>query len=224
MIRAIIFDFGKVVGFFDHRLVTSRLAPHGDLPAAELHAFIFDGLLEDDYETGRISSTEFLGQIRDKARLRCSEDVLIASYADIFWPNPDVCNLLPHLRGKYRLLLGSNTSELHSRHFRRQFAEALGHFDALVLSHEIGARKPAAAFFERCVSLAGCAPRECVFIDDLPANVAGAQAYGLHGIVYTSIDDLAKRLANLHICLPPPFVDGVAADAHRAVTPKVSDP
>ena len=95
MIRTLIFDFGNVVGFFDHWQVTRRLAAHGEVAAEELHAFLFGGPLEDDYEAGRISSAEFLRHVREKARLRCSEEVLVTSYTDIFWPNPDVCGLLP---------------------------------------------------------------------------------------------------------------------------------
>ena len=199
MIRTMIFDFGKVVSFFDHGLVSRRLAAHGDLPVEELHAFLFGGTLEDDYEAGRLSSAGFLLQLRDRARLRCSDEELITAYADIFWPNPEVCALIPRLKPSYRLVLASNTTELHSRQFRRQFAETLGFFDAVVLSHEIGARKPSAAFYRHCVVQAGCPAAECVFIDDLPANVAGAQACGLHGIVYTGVDDLRLRLAALGV-------------------------
>src|SRR5262249_25627356 len=95
--------------------------------------------------------------------------------------------------------LGSNTSELHSRQFLRQFADTMRYFDAIVLSHEVGARKPLPAFYEHCLRRASCAPEECVFIDDLAANVAGAQACGLQGIVYRSSDDLRRRLAALGV-------------------------
>ena len=61
--------------------------------------------------------------------------------------------------------------------------------------------KPAAAFFDACLRLAGCAPEECVFIDDLPANVAGARACGWHGIVYTDAPDLRQQLAGLGVRL-----------------------
>jgi putative hydrolase of the HAD superfamily len=203
VIKTIVFDFGNVVGFFDHRLVTQRLVPHTDVPGDELHAFLFGGSLEDDYEAGRLSSVEFLQRIREKCRLRCSDEVLISSYAEIFWPNPDIAALLPRLKPRYRLLLASNTSELHSRQFRRQFADTLRVFDAQVLSHEIGARKPGAAFFEHCRQLAGSSAQECVFIDDLPANVAGAQACGWHGIVYTGIDELHAQVAGLGVVLTP---------------------
>jgi FMN phosphatase YigB (HAD superfamily) len=198
-IKTIVFDFGRVVGFFDHRLTTSRLAVHGGLPVEEMHAYLFGGSLEDDYESGRIGTSEFLKRVRETCRLTCSDEIISAAWADIFRPNEEVCALLPRLKPRYRLLLGSNTNELHARHFCQQFADWLRHFDALILSHEIGVRKPKAGFYEHCTRLAGCAPAECLFIDDLVDNIAGARACGWHGIVYTSFRDLCNQLTALGI-------------------------
>jgi putative hydrolase of the HAD superfamily len=198
-VHAIIFDFGNVVGFFDHRRTSERLAPHSDLSTEALHPRLYGGELESAYDLGRISSAEFLRQARDHGRLSCSEEVIAAAWSDIFWPNAEVIALLPALKPKVRLLLGSNTNELHARHYCRQFADALRHFDSLVFSHEIGARKPDAAFFHHCQRLAGFPAEQCLFIDDLAANVAGAEACGLRGLVYTSADDLRRRLASLGV-------------------------
>jgi FMN phosphatase YigB (HAD superfamily) len=198
-IKTIVFDFGRVVGFFDHRLTTNRLAPGGGPAADEMHAYLFGGPLEDDYESGRISTNEFLKRVRETCRLTCSDEVIAAAWADIFWPNLEICALLPRLRPGYRLLLGSNTNELHARQFCRQFADWLRHFDALVFSHEIGVRKPKAGFFEHCARLAGCAPAECLLIDDLASNVAGARACGWQGLVYTGFADLCNDLSKMGV-------------------------
>ncbi|HEV3203938.1 MAG TPA: HAD family phosphatase [Gemmataceae bacterium] len=197
MIKTLVFDFGNVVCFFDHRLVTTRLAPYGDIPAEDLHGFIFGGSLEDAYEKGQVTSEAFRQIIREKAKLRCSDELFDSSYCEIFWPNPDVWNLLPLLKTRYRLILGSNTTELHARHFCRQFEDTLKYFDGLALSFQIGARKPDPTFFKHCLKLADCSSSECIFIDDLPANVEGARACGWHGLVYTGIRDLKKSLAGL---------------------------
>ncbi len=201
MIQTIVFDFGNVVGFFDHRRASNRLAQYTPMPADTLHALLFSGALEDDYESGRISTAVFLRRLRETCRFHCSDDVVAGAYADIFWPNPDVCSLLPRLKPGFRLLLGSNTTPLHAGKFRCQFAETLKVFDGLVLSYEIGVRKPKGEFFKYCQHLAGCAPGECLFIDDLPANVAGAKACGWNGMVYTGIDDLRRELAGLDIVI-----------------------
>jgi FMN phosphatase YigB (HAD superfamily) len=198
-IKTIVFDFGRVVGFFDHHLTTKRLADHSGLPMEELHAHLFGNALEDDYESGRMSTEEFLQRLREVCRLTCPDEIVANAWADIFWPNQEVCALLPLLKPRYRLLLGSNTNELHARQFCGQFAEWLLPFDALVLSYQIGVRKPKAGFFEHCTRLADGAPAECLFIDDLPTNVAGARACGWQGIVYTDFPDLCKQLAVLGI-------------------------
>jgi putative hydrolase of the HAD superfamily len=198
MIKTIVFDFGNVIGFFDNQVFLARVRPHTELSAAALRAAFAENL-EDSYESGKLSTPVFLQRVCALGKLRCSEEFVARAWADIFRPNPEVCALIPRLKPRYRLLLGSNTNDLHSRQFRRQFGETLQHFDALVLSHEVGVRKPAAGFFRHCRKLAECAPNQCLFIDDLPANVEGALALGWRGIVYRDFGDLRSQLEALGI-------------------------
>lgn len=197
--KAIIFDFGNVIGFFDHQLTLGRLAPHTDMPPAEMFEAVYLGHLEEEFESGRLTQAEFLRQVRELCRLGCEEEYMVNAFADIFRPNPAVCDLIPRLKGKYRILLGSNTNELHAAKFLDQFAGVLAHFDDLVLSCRIRARKPRAEFFQHCRQLAGCRAEECLFIDDLPANIAGAKAAGLQGLVYHPGLDLHQELRGLGI-------------------------
>jgi len=99
------------------------------------------------------------------------------------------------LRPKYRLLLLSNTNDLHARQFVPQFQETLAHFDHLVLSHEVGIRKPDPRVYAHCQRLANSGSEECLFIDDLPTNVAAARECGWRGIVYQRGMDLRRALA-----------------------------
>lgn len=198
-IQTIAFDFGNVLGFFDHRRAARRLAEHVPAPEHVIYARLLDEEIEDAYESGQIGSAEFLQGLRDTFAVACSDEVLGDAYSDIFWPNTEVCQLIPRLKPRYRLLLGSNTTELHARRFQREFAETLRHFDAAVLSYAIQVRKPKAGFFEHCRRQAGHAAEECLFIDDLPANIAGARAAGWHGIVYSGYDKLCAELENLGI-------------------------
>jgi glucose-1-phosphatase len=199
VIETIAFDFGRVLGFFDHSRTLARLAPHTDMSGKEMFEEIYCGELEDVFESGRISEIEFLRRFTTSCRLKCSTDYLAAAVADIFWPNEPLCALVPLLKERYRLVLGSNTNPIHARHFRVQFADVLQHFDAVVLSHEIGARKPRLEFFKHVVAVSGGPPERCVFIDDIADNVAGARACGLHGIVYTEMDALRAALGELGV-------------------------
>lgn len=194
MIRTIYFDFGNVVGFFDHGLAIRQFAQHTDLSPALLEELLYSGELADSFERGEISLEAFVAAALEIGQLRCSPRQFLAAYQDIFTPNPAICDLIPRLAGRVRLCLASNTNTAHALRFRQQFADVLGHFDALVLSHEIGARKPTASFFARAQPFAQAAPSECLFIDDLPANVAAAQAHGWQAIHYTPTLDVAEHL------------------------------
>lgn len=199
MIKTIIFDFGNVIGFFDHRRTTRRMAAETGRPEDFWRQHLLDAALEDDYESGRIGTDEFLRRIRTAVGMELADDLLTEAYCDIFWPNADVCSLIARLKGRHRLLVGSNTTAMHATKFRAQFADTLGHFDGLVLSYEIGARKPKPAFYQQCRELAQCAAHECVFIDDLHRNVEGARACGLQGIVYRGFDELVAELTELGV-------------------------
>lgn len=192
--KTIVFDFGNVVGFFDHFKTLQRLQQFTTTPAQVMYASIFNGELEDEFESGRISEEQFLTRFIDLCKLTCGAEQLGPMVADIFTPNPEVCELIPLLKPRYRLLLGSNTNIIHARYFREQFAEVLRHLDHLVLSYEIGVRKPKPGFFEHCQKLADSAPHECLFIDDLPDNVAAARQLGWQGIVYQPNNHLADQL------------------------------
>lgn len=193
--KAIIFDFGNVVGFFDHFRTLEKLTPHTTWPARKIYDAIFDGPLEDDLESGRITVDEFLAEFRRLCELTCDIEFLRTACGDIFTPNAAVCELIPKLRGRYRIVLGSNTNPLHGAQFTRQFADVLGHFDHLVLSYAIGVRKPKPGFFHECVRRAEARADECLFIDDLPGNIAGAEAVGMRGLVYHPKVDLIAELA-----------------------------
>jgi HAD superfamily hydrolase (TIGR01549 family) len=197
--RTIIFDFGNVVGFFDHYRALAKLAPFTTLAPDAMYQSVYAGDIEDIFEKGHLSEIEFLRRVVGLWRLRCESDRLAEAIADIFEPNPEICELIPRLARRYRLMLGSNTNVIHARKFRLQFADVLEHFQHLVLSFEIGARKPSREFFEHCLEHAGCAAQECVFVDDLAANVEGARQLGMKGVVYRAGAGLERELREIGV-------------------------
>src|SRR5437899_2933892 len=131
-IKALVFDFGNVVGFFNHRRTTERLAPHARMDPAALHQLLYEGPVAEQYERGELSTDAFRAAIKQTARLGCTDAFFDEAYADIFWFNDALCAMLPELAQRYPLLLLSNTNELHARKFRVQFAGALAHFRHLI--------------------------------------------------------------------------------------------
>ena len=203
-VSTVVFDFGNVLGFFSHRRAAEQLAAYTDAAPEAIQAYLFGGRLEDDFESGRLSAEVFRGMVRETFHLRCDDARFDAAFGDMFSPNPEACPLPALLRPRYRVLLLSNTNELHARRFLRQFADVLAPFDALVLSHEVGVRKPDPRIYEHCRRLAGVPASECLFIDDLPSNVEAAAACGWKGIVYRRGDDLRRALANAGVLIDAP--------------------
>jgi epoxide hydrolase-like predicted phosphatase len=70
-------------------------------------------------------------------------------------------------------------------------------FDAVVISHEVGMRKPEPRIFRHAAGLIGLPPDECVFIDDIEANVAAARACGMTGIWHDDPQRTAEHLSGL---------------------------
>ena len=70
-------------------------------------------------------------------------------------------------------------------------------FDAVVISAEAGMRKPEERIFRHATGLLGLDPAECVFIDDIEANVQAAEALGMTGVLHTEPAATAARLASL---------------------------
>jgi putative hydrolase of the HAD superfamily len=77
-----------------------------------------------------------------------------------------------------------------------------GLFDAVVISAEVGMRKPEERIFQHAASLLGVDARECVFIDDIEANVLAAEALGMTGLWHTDPAETTARLTAL-LNLPP---------------------
>ena len=188
--KTILFDFGNVVAFFDHGITVAKLQAHSELPAAELMTAIYGGTAESEYERGLLTTREFFEAIRSPAKLTCTFAYFESSLADIFTPNAAVCDLIPLLKPRYRLMLASNTNAVHFAHFSVQFADVLRHFDALCPSHIVGHRKPTAEYFAALQPLAEAESAECLFIDDLPENVEAAARHGWRGLVYHPTMDL----------------------------------
>jgi epoxide hydrolase-like predicted phosphatase len=70
-------------------------------------------------------------------------------------------------------------------------------FDAVVISGEVGMRKPDAEIYLHTLDRLGCAGPRTVFVDDLEANVRGAAAVGIIGVHHRSYAETIMELEAL---------------------------
>jgi putative hydrolase of the HAD superfamily len=70
-------------------------------------------------------------------------------------------------------------------------------FDAVIISAEVGLRKPEPEIYLFAADRLGVAPSACVFVDDLLANVEGARAVGMEAFVHRNADFTIPKLEEL---------------------------
>ncbi len=70
-------------------------------------------------------------------------------------------------------------------------------FDAVVISSEVGMRKPEPQIFLHAAEQLGLSPQQCVFIDDIEANITAAEQVGFTGVLHRHADATGELLADL---------------------------
>jgi epoxide hydrolase-like predicted phosphatase len=70
-------------------------------------------------------------------------------------------------------------------------------FDAVVISGEVGLHKPEPEIYELAAERVGRKPKDCVFVDDLRENCAGAEAVGMTAILHRDPAATIERLDEL---------------------------
>ena len=92
--------------------------------------------------------------------------------------------LLLELRERYRVVLLSNTNEIHWKwsadtYFSYRGLAASDFFERIYLSYELHMLKPDTGIFEYVLNDAGFLPAETLLIDDASANCKAAEALGM---------------------------------------------
>lgn len=111
-------------------------------------------------------------------------------------PNID---LIRRLRPAYKTAVLSNADGT-LKHALRESHGIADLFDDIVVSADVGMAKPDAQIYRLSAQRLGLAMDECVFIDDMPANVDAACAAGMHGVHFLVNEHvLESQLAELGV-------------------------
>ncbi|QQS22100.1 HAD family phosphatase [Candidatus Saccharibacteria bacterium] len=149
--------------------------------------------------SGKIDETEFWQQVSEKHGLRqvgVDENLLGRAFIEQLVPFAEVRTIVKDL-GELGIKTAvlSNTIEPHAKALRE--AGLYDDFGIVLLSHEIGLRKPHKDIYEYALETLGAKADQTIFIDDDPENAQAATSVGMHGITFTSPDQLRERLKEL---------------------------
>jgi putative hydrolase of the HAD superfamily len=189
------FDLGNVVARFDHLKGCRQMAEVSE----QVFATVFDSDLNRRYELGAVSSGEFFVEFCRATGTNPDFDKFFHAAGDIFELNHSLIPVLAALEtAGCRLGLLSNICECHwQRLLNSEYGILPAAFSVLALSFEIKAMKPDLKIYRAAAELAGVAPSEIFFCDDVMGHVVGAREAGFDAVQYTTtpalVADLCRR-------------------------------
>jgi epoxide hydrolase-like predicted phosphatase len=145
-------------------------------------------------ERGELTPDEFEGLLATAFRERgvaVDADGLLARMLEgLRELSDDMVNLVRRARrqGLKTALLSNSWGEHYPEHLW------VGAFDAVVISGRVGMRKPDEEIFRHTAELLQLKPPQCVMVDDLTANIQGAVAAGMVGVLHVSYEQTRDEL------------------------------
>ena len=143
-------------------------------------------------EKGELHEQDF--EVQLAALLEVEPDGLIDGLFAGVEPDAAMVDAVRRARsGGRRTALVSNSWGVH-RYPHDMFEEL---FDGVVISGEEGIRKPSRRMYELGAERAGVSPADCVYVDDLPFNLAPAEEMGMAVIHHTDAAITIPQLEEL---------------------------
>jgi glucose-1-phosphatase len=196
VIKNIIFDLGNVLVRVNFARSKKLLLSAG-VKKEDLKRF-FNKKIRNDFELGRISTSEFM----DRAYLELGRNVtktkLKKLFVDMFEEIPEMKRFLKQLakEKKYRLYILSNTNPLHFNYCRKRF-KYINLIDKFILSYKIKMVKPNRGVFKMVIKKFNLVTSETLFVDDLVENCKAAEDTGIKTICYRNYSSFIKRFEKL---------------------------
>lgn len=196
-----LFDLGKVLVDFDHRISAGKISGLTNKDADWLYNFFFESKLTMAFDEGRVSAREFYRQIKQATGLAIGYEEFVSIWVSIFSEKKDVCEFAVGLKKDYRVILISNVNVLQFEHIARKFP-VISHMDEVILSYKVGAMKPDSKIYEAAIAASRTTPERIIYTDDRPELVEGGKAAGIKSsFVFTDLEAFKSDLETLGLVL-----------------------
>lgn len=188
-----VFDLGNVLIHVNFQpFVDWVLKKNSKLNSERVMSFHRSSLYYE-LEFGKVSESEFIRRLCQQLEIAATPAQFTEQFCDIF---PGAVAGMPELLqdlAKQGPVYGlSNTNALHAHKFFQQFAAELAPLNKLFVSHELGYRKPYPGIYREVGRILEKHGKDFIFFDDLPANIAGAQAAGWEAHLFTSAEQVRE--------------------------------
>lgn len=194
VIRNVVFDVGNVLVGFRSR---DMLRDHGmdEERSMEFARCVFMDPLWKEFDLENMSFEEVVRAYMDKYPHLAADVRWFMDHSELMAvPRPDVWEKVHELKAAgYRLYILSNYSSVFfPKH--TQGAAFLDDMDGKVISYELHVVKPDEAIYRCLLERYGLKAEECIFFDDLAANVEAAIRIGMQSVQIRSKEHLLAEL------------------------------
>ncbi|GAB3301525.1 HAD-IA family hydrolase [Epidermidibacterium keratini] len=198
-IDTMVFDLGQVLVRWD-----PRPALDGLHSADEIDAFLTGRFFTDNH--GLDAGREFEELERELLEQAPQDAAIWRTYWDGFarslgGPVPGMPELVGELKSAGLRLLGLTNWSAQTFHHAIPSAPVIGELEDILVSGREGLAKPDPAIFTLLIERFDLTPSTTVFTDDSPANIAAAEAAGLHAVHFTDAAELRVHLRALGLRL-----------------------
>ena len=195
--QVLIFDYGNVISGPQNKECIQRISQKLGLKNTEEFKSLYL-IHRKDIDSGLISLKEYWARTVKAINLSLSGEDLdwlaqedIKSWADI---NEDTIGLIRELKKeRYRLAILSNMVT-ETLDYLKKNTSFIDYFDHCFFSCEINMIKPNTELYQYVLKEMGAHPRDCIFIDDIPANCEAAEQLGMHAIRFADVQNLRIEL------------------------------
>ena len=145
-------------------------------------------------ERGELEIPDFEARLAERLRTRDGAIVAAAGLVERMFSRfehaPDMAGLVlrAHRAGIRTALLSNSWGD----QYMRQGWDDL--FDVVVISGEVGMRKPEKAIFEFTLEKLGLSADQCVFVDDHARNISAASSLGIVGVLHRDYETTGSEL------------------------------
>lgn len=171
-----LYDIGKVLLDFDFEASLKSFLPPDH---ADPHSALSELLAKkDEFETGRISVSDYTNWALDTLGSDASHDRFHHAWRHIFTPNEPMWKTVRTLHAAgHRLILFSNTNAIHCPWVFEAYPE-FSLFHGSILSFEVDSIKPHPPIYQHAIEKYSLTPKDTLYIDDLPANIQTGNTFG----------------------------------------------
>jgi len=196
MIKAVIFDFGGTVRHSSHRGVKS-IAKAYQISEEQLMEVIPQFI--ETFSRGMITEDEFWQQLSwalKKPVPRNKYELWRNDYERDFFVYPEIISLAKKIKQKgLKTAILSNTIKPHIEVNKKH--NSYQDFDVLVLSCEVGLRKPEPEIYLLTAKKLGVKPKECIFIDNKEEYLVPAKELGMETVLAKSPKQVVKEVSKI---------------------------